>query len=117
MSTKINVTYKDRDYTLEYNKSSARSIESQGFVLEELGSKPNVMIPLLVRGAFMKNHRTIQPGTIDEIFAHITGKTGSEEEKGFITVLAEMYAEVINSLMADAEEGDEGNVATWRVVK
>lgn len=118
MSTRINLTYNDKEYTLEYNKNAARNIEAQGFSLEELGSKPTIMIPLLVQGAFYKNHKMLSKNTIAEIYDHVAGKTGSEGEQGFISVLTEMYAEVINSLMEDPDEGDtEGNVATWKVLK
>ena len=48
MSTKITVTYKDKDYILEYSRSTAKQIEDNGFVLEQLTDKPATMIPLLV---------------------------------------------------------------------
>lgn len=118
MSTKINLTYNDKEYILEYNKAAARSIEAQGFSLEDIGNKPTIMIPLLVQGAFYKNHRLLPKNTISEIFEHVVGKTGTENEQGFISVLTDMYAEVVNSIMEDPDEGEtEGNVATWKVLK
>ena len=48
MATKITVTYKNENYILEYSRLTASAIEKQGFVLDDLTNKPNIMIPLLV---------------------------------------------------------------------
>jgi hypothetical protein len=116
MSTKINVTYKNKEYTLEYNRNAAQAIESQGFVLDQVEDKPSVMIPLLVHGAFMKHNRGIKRALIDEIYENIVGKIGKDGEEGFIAVLCDMYAETVNTLMDD-KNGDEGNAATWTVTR
>ena len=116
MSTKINVTYKNKEYTLEYNRNAAQAIESQGFVLEQVENKPNVMIPLLVQGAFMKHNRGIKRALIDEIYENIVGKIGKDGEEGFIAVLCDMYADTVNTL-TDDKSGDEGNAATWTVTR
>lgn len=115
MST-INVTYKGREYTLEYNRATVRQMEQNGFSLDKLGEQPVTMIPMMVRGAFMKNHRFVQPDLIDEIYAHITNKVGNGDENGFIHALGEMYAETVSELVDDAQV-DEGNVAVWKVTK
>lgn len=116
MATKITVTYKNENYVLEYSRLTASAIEKQGFVLDELTSKPNIMIPLLVHGAFLKHHRELKQKLIDEIYANVINKTGKENEEGFIGVLSEMYAETISSL-TDENAVDEGNAATWTVTK
>ena len=116
MSTKITVTYKDKDYILEYSRSTAKQIEDNGFVLEQLTDKPATMIPLLVYGAFAKNNRGIKRTLVDEIYANLIKKVGDDGEEGFINVLAEMYSETVSSLVGD-ENIDEGNAATWTVTK
>ena len=116
MSTKINVTYKDKEYVLEFNRAAAQQIESQGFILEQVEDKPSIMIPLLVYGAFMKHNRGIKRALVDEIYENIVGKMGKDGEEGFIAVLCEMYAETVNTLMDD-KTGDEGNVAAWTVTR
>lgn len=116
MSTKITVTYKNHDYILEFSRTTAAQIESQGFVLDQVGDKPSVMIPLLVYGAFMKNNRGIKRALVDEIYEHLINKVGEEGKDGFIGVLSEMYAETVSTLMSD-EPVDEGNAATWKVTK
>ena len=116
MSTKITVTYKDKDYELEFSRATAKSIEDQGFVIDKLTEKPATMVPLLVYGAFMKNNQGIKRKLVDEIYDNLINKAGKDGEEGFIAILAEMYAETVSSLMGDAPV-DEGNVATWKVTK
>lgn len=116
MATQITVNYKNEDYTLEYSRFTASAIEKQGFNLDELTSKPNIMIPLLVHGAFLKHHRDLKQKMIDEIYEHLTNKMGKEGEEGFISVIADMYAETV-SVLTDETHADEGNVATWTVTK
>lgn len=116
MATQITLTYKNDKYTLEYTRLTAMAIEKQGFVLDELTTKPNVMIPLLVHGAFLRHHRDLKQKFIDEIYANLVNKAGKEGEEGFIGVLADMYAETVSTL-TDETAVDEGNAATWTVTK
>ena len=105
--SKINLTYNKKDYILEYNRQSVKTMESQGFVLEDLTAKPMTMIPLLFQGAFIKNHRGIKRNLMDEIFEEIGDKTALME------ALMEMYAETLGAL---TDGNGEGN-ATWAMVK
>jgi len=116
MSTKINVTYKKQEYVLEFSRQSVKTLEDQGFVLDQVGDKPASMIPLLVYGAFMKNNRGIKRALVDEIYDNIVGKIGRDGEEGFIQTLLEMYAETVQTLTDDASV-DEGNAAIWKVTK
>ena len=116
MATQITVNHKNNKYHLEYSRLTASAIEKQGFVLDDLTNKPNIMIPLLVQGAFLKHHRDLKQKEIDEIYANIVNKTGKEGEEGFIGILAEMYAETVSTL-TDENAVDEGNAATWTVTR
>ena len=116
MATQITLTYKNEKYVLEYSRLTASAIEKQGFNLDEITSKPNIMIPLLVHGAFLRYHRELKQKFIDEIYENLVNKTGKEGEEGFISVLAEMYAETVSTL-TDENAVDEGNAATWTVTK
>lgn len=107
--SKINLTHKDKEYTLEYSRQSVRTMEQQGFVLDELTSKPMTMIPMLFQGAFIKNHKGVKRNLIDEIYKGI----GNRSE--LMEALMEMYAETLSSLMDDDTE-DGGNVS-WALVK
>ena len=116
MATQITLTYKDEKYLLEYSRMTATAIEKQGFNLDELTAKPNTMIPLLVHGAFLRHHRDLKQKFIDEIYTNLVNKAGKDGEEGFISILAEMYAETISSL-TEENPVDEGNAATWTVTK
>ena len=110
MST-INLTYGKTEYVLEYNRQSVKTMENQGFILEELTKKPANMIPLLFAGAFIKNHsgkNGVKRKVIDEIFDNIDNRTELME------ALMEMYAETLGSLTEG--NGGEGNVS-WAMVK
>lgn len=114
MSTKIELTYNKKTYTLEYSRQSVRTMEQQGFVLDKIGEMPMTMVPLLVHGAFAKNHKGVKRDLVDEIRDHIRDMDG---EEGFLRQLLEMYADTVNTLMAGASDIDEGNEATWKVMK
>ena len=115
MSTTVTITYQKQQYILEYSRNAVKQLEQQGFVIDQLGDKPMTMVPLLVYGAFMKNHKGIKRSLVDEIYEHLVDKIGDGED-GFIQVLLEMYAETVNTL-TDNSAVDEGNAATWKVTK
>ena len=106
--SKITLNYENKDYELEYTRQSVRMMESQGFVLEQISSKPMTMIPMLFSGAFAKNHRGIKRALVDEILENISDKAG------LLNALIEMYAETLSSLTDENE--NEGN-AIWAVTK
>lgn len=108
MNTKINLTYKDVPYTLEYDRMSVKTLEANGFSIEEFLKKPMSNIELAFAGAFIKNHRKTKQDVIDEIFANCKDKTKLVE--ALVTMIEETY----NALF-DEPSGDEGNV-NWEVV-
>jgi hypothetical protein len=116
MSTKISISYQKKNYDLEFSRTTAGQIEDMGFVLEQLTEKPVKMIPMLFYGAFLKHNRGISRKLVDEIFDNLVNKTGEDGENGIIGVLAEMYAETVQTL-TDNKSADEGNAAVWKVVK
>ena len=97
------LTVSDADgkkYTLEYSKNSIMHMERQGFNINELDSKPVMMITMLVQGAFLKNHSSIKAEKVEEIYESLKNK------EGFLNKLMEMYREQGDELV------DEGN-ADW----
>ena len=108
--SKIVLNHEKKEYVLEYSRQSVKTMENQGFVLEELTTKPVNMIPLLFAGAFIKNHSGkdgVKRKVIDEIFDEIPDKTALME------ALMEMYAETLSSL---TDSNGAGNV-TWAMAK
>ena len=107
--SKINLTHNDKDYILEYSRQSVKTMEQQGFVLDELTAKPMTMLPMLFQGAFIKNHKGIKRSLMDEIYK------GIKDRSALMEALMEMYAETLSSLMDDDAE-EAGNVS-WALVK
>ena len=105
--SKIVLTHENKEYVLEFNRNTVRQMEGQGFVLDEITSKPVTMIPMLFEGAFIKNCRGTKRKTISDIYDGITDKTG------LLEALMEMYAETLSTL---TDDNAEGNVS-WAIVK
>jgi hypothetical protein len=107
MSKQISFEFEKKTYTLEYTLRTAGQANEDGFILDQLGDKPALMIPKLVYWAFARHHRGINRKQTEDIYAWIKDKSG------FITALAEMYAEAVNALVDDDEES-AGN-ANWTI--
>ena len=105
----INLSHNGKTYTLEFNRSSIRQMERQGFKVNESDGMPMSTVMNLFAGAFIMHHRTIDPKTIDEIYDSIPKK------EDFLEKLSEMYSDPMLALVSDPEE-DEVNVkweASW----
>ena len=76
-------------------------MEREGFVAEDLKSKPVTMLPTLFAGAFKAHHKFVKPDVIDEIFSKMTNKAD------LIGKLAEMYNEPIMALIDEPVESSE----------
>lgn len=106
MSKKISFEHEGKSYNLEYTLRTAGQANDDGFILEQLSEKPALMIPKLVYWAFVRHQKGITRKQTEEIFKWI------KDKNGFITALAEMYADAVNALIDDEDE--EGN-ANWTV--
>ena len=105
MSKQLTFTYEGKDYCLEYTRKSVETMERQGFVAEDIKTKPMLTLPALFAGAFLANHRWTKPDVIEAIYSKMTNK------QELIGKLAEMYNEPIMTLVDEPEEA-EGNL-TW----
>lgn len=108
MNTKITLTYKDVPYTLEYDRNSVKTLEANGFSIEEFLKKPMSSIDLAFAGAFIKHHRKTKADVIDEIYAKCKDKDKLVE--ALITMIQETY-----DALFDEPDSDEGNI-NWEVV-
>lgn len=109
MNTKINLTYKNIPYVLEFDRMSVKTLEANGFSVEEFIKKPMLNIELAFQGAFIKNHRKTKQQVIEEIFAK------TRDKQKLVETLVQMIEETYNALFEEPEDGDEGN-AEWEVV-
>ena len=105
MAKKLNFEYKGKEYTLEYTRESIKQMEREGFVASDIATKPMNTLPQLFAGAFKAHHKfDTKQKQIDEIFSMFKSKNALIEK------LAEMYAEPLEELMDDS---DEGNAIAW----
>ena len=105
MSKQLNFEYKGTKYTLEFTRRTVEQMEREGFVAEDLKTKPVTMLPTLFAGAFKAHHKYVKSDVIDEIYSKLTNKAD------LIGKLAEMYNEPIMALIDEPDESSEN--LTW----
>ena len=105
MSKQLKFEYKGTEYTLEFTRRTVEQMEREGFVAEDIKTKPMTMLPTLFAGAFKAHHKFVKPEVIDDIFAKMTNKGE------LIGKLAEMYNEPILALVDEPDESSEN--LTW----
>ena len=110
MARQIILNYNDKEYILEYTRGSIRTMEANGFNVNEVGNKPAMMIPILIQGAFIKHHRFLKENEIEEIINSIPKKTE------LIGELSNMVLAAYTDLLEDNKEVDEKK-ASWKIVK
>ncbi len=109
MAKSIELDYKGKTYVLEYTRDTIRQMEKEGFNIKEAsdGSAPVTMILGLFEGAFKKNHPTVNPQLIDNMYEDIS------EKDTLLEALVEMYTEPVEALMSDPDEVRAKN-AKWK---
>lgn len=110
MSKQIKISYKDKEYVLEYNRDSVSKMESLGFDINDLSGKIATNYPIIFRGAFLKNHKFAKQSEIDEIYSNIKNK------KELMQALIEMITDCYLSLLEDNDNNDDEKNATWEIV-
>lgn len=105
MSKQLNFEYKGTEYTLEFTRRTVEQMEREGFVADDVRTKPMTTLPTLFAGAFRAHHKYVKREVIDEIYAKMTNKAD------LIGKLAEMYNEPIAALIDEPVESSEN--LTW----
>ena len=107
MGKSITFEYEEKKYTLEFNRKSVERLERSGFVLDEISSKPLVMIPMLFHGAFYMHHKGHYAG----VYKQDTGR--HKRCKGSCRRSGRYVLEPVLSLIDD--EVDEAKNVSWAV--
>lgn len=105
MSKQLNFNYKGTEYTLEYTRKTVAQMERNGFIADDIKTKPMTTLPTLFAGAFLAHHKFVKSDVIDEIYSKMTNKGE------LIGKLAEMYNEPILALIDEPAESSEN--LTW----
>lgn len=109
MAKQITFSYKGKDYTLEYTRSSIRRMERDGFDTNSAEQSPMSAVYALFRGAFYANHRSIDTKVVDEIFDNL----GDLHE--WADDLLEMYKDTFEPTADDSDEksGEIHRTKSW----
>lgn len=99
----IRLTYKDKVYQLEFTRKSVQTMESRGFVLENLSKTPVTLYYELFKGAFLAHHKFLSSSLIDDIYEATTSKAKLHER------LLDMYTSTLTSLLGDGEDEEGEN--------
>ena len=105
MSKQLNFKYNGTEYTLEFTRRTVEQMEREGFVADDVKTKPVTMLPTLFAGAFKAHHKYVKREVIDEIYSKMTNKAD------LIGKLAEMYNEPIAALIDEPVDSSEN--LTW----
>ena len=105
MSKQLNFNYNGTDYTLEFTRRTVEQMEREGFVADDIKTKPMTMLPTLFAGAFKAHHRLVKREVIDAIYDKMTDKDR------LIAALAAMYNEPLLALLEEPTESSEN--LTW----
>lgn len=108
MAKQLRLSYKGKEYTLEFTRKTISEMEQKGFIAEDIDRKPASTIPVFFEGAFLAHHRHERKEVISEIFDKMTNR------RELISALADMYNEPIRSLVDEPEES-EGN-GSWTTI-
>lgn len=101
--------HQGNDYTLEFTRKTIATMERQGFIADDLTTKPVTTLPTLFAGAFLAHHRFVRREEIEKMYDKF------EDKEQLLTKLMEMYAEPVQALFEEPEE-NEGNIkweASW----
>lgn len=98
-----------KEYTLEYTRKTIQQMESKGFKIQELDSKPMTMLPEFFAGAFLAHHKFVKREVIDDIFHKMKNKDA------LLEALGNMYNEPLLALMDEPDES-EGNI-DWKMTE
>ena len=103
---KMRFEYGGTEYTLEFNRSSLRTLDNKyDFSINDIEKMQVSSIPDLFYCAFLMHHGSVKYATTEEIWALIPNKDEA------ISTLLEMYAGAINSIMDD--EVPQGKAISW----
>nr|DAH29884.1 MAG TPA: protein of unknown function DUF5055 [Caudoviricetes sp.] len=99
----MKIKFDGKAYELMYTRETVKQAEAGGFNLNALEAQPATQMEKLFYGAFAARCKGVKRKTVDDIWNHMTVE-GRVELCG---ILADMYADAINSM------ADDGKKVTW----
>lgn len=99
----MKIKFDGKAYELIYTRETVKQAEAGGFNLSALEAQPATQMEKLFYGAFAARCKGLKRKTMDDIWNHMTVENRVE----LCGILAEMYADAINSM------ADDGKKVTW----
>lgn len=104
----IKFSFEGKDYELEFSRATAKIAEKKFDIsLKAISEMQVSCFDDMFYCAFLMHHPNIKRELADRIFESIGNK------QGLVMALYEMYAETVNTLI---EEPEEGNAIVWELV-
>lgn len=100
MVPKIRIKYKGVKYNLGFSSRSIQEMERRGFHICEVPEKTLTLLPDLFAGSFIKNHPTVSPEVVDEIYTRI------DDKSELLGALVDLYTIAVNEYIAELEKGN-----------
>lgn len=105
--TRVVVQWDGSEYVLEFNRTTVKRMEANGFDVSKLDAAPVTVAEELVVGAFEMHHPSMSRAARLMVWDALGGKVGDD---GLFAALVQLYSVPVNSLMADPTTP----TATWR---
>ncbi len=105
MAIKIQFEADGSKYTLEFSKKTVKAMESRGFSIADVRSRPMTLLPMLFEGAFALHHPKMTSEQIQKIFGRMN------DREALFDTLVSMYNAPIEGLFEDPDE--EKNAVSW----
>ena len=99
----MKIKFDGKAYELMYTRETVKQAEAGGFNLNALESQPATQMEKLFYGACAAGCKGVKRKTVDDIWNHMT----VEDRVELCGILADMYADAINSM------ADDGKKVTW----
>ncbi len=103
MANQIHLKADGKEYTLEFTRETVKSMERQGFNINDISSKPVTAVEALFVGSFLAHHPTVKRDKVITLYYKVPDKNG------LMAKLSEMYSEPVSALFDEPEDG--GNVS------
>ena len=105
---KLKLKIRDKDYVLEFDRTSIKWLEANGFNLEEFNKKPITFREYLWQCLFLKNHQDVNPNLAMKLMDSYGEEKGQNMVNKVVRFAFEEYVSFINALTdTDSEKIEE----------
>ena len=95
---KLKLKIRDKDYVLEFDRTSIKWLEANGFNLEEFNKKPITFREYLWQCLFLKNHQDVNPNLAIKLMESYALEKGQNMVNKVVKFAFEEYVSFINAL-------------------